>query len=64
MCGPASCFKDCDRYFVIRPGKNKNRISGDMAKKFNVPEEEISRILPPGESEIVKEVWSKDEPEE
>ena len=64
MCGPASCFKDCDRYYVIRPGKNKNRISGDMAKKFNVPEEEISRILPPGESEIVKEVWPKDEPEE
>ena len=49
MCGPASCFKDCERYFVIRPGKNKNHISGEMAKKFNVPEEEISRIMPPGE---------------
>ena len=64
MCGPASCFKDCEKYFVIRPGKNKNRISGDMAKRFNVPEEEISRILPPGESEIVKEVWPKDDESE
>lgn len=64
MCGPASCFKGCERYFVIRPGKNKNHISGEMAKKFNVPEEEISRIMPPGEIEIVKEVWPKEEPEE
>jgi len=63
MCGPASCFKDCERYFVIRPGKNKNRISGEMAKRFNVPEEEISRIMPPGESEIVREVWPKEDSE-
>lgn len=64
MCGPASCFKDCDKYMVIRPGKNKNRLSGEMAKRFNVPEEEISRILPPGEIEIVKEVWPKEDIEE
>ena len=64
MCGPASCFKDCEKYFVIRPGKNKNHISGEMAKRFAVPEEEISRILPPGESEIVREVWPKEETEE
>lgn len=63
MCGPASCFKDCEKYYVIRPGKNKNRISGDMAKRFNVPEEEISRILPPGESEIVKVVWPSEDSE-
>lgn len=61
MCGPASCFKDCDRYFVIRPGKGGSRKSAEMAKKFQVPEEEISRILPPGDIDIVKEVWPKDE---
>ena len=64
MCGPVTCFKDCEKYFVIRPGKNKNHISGDMAKRFTVPEEEISRILPPGESEIVREVWPKENPED
>lgn len=63
MCGPASCFKDCDRYFVIRPGKGGSRKSAEMAKKFQVPEEEISRILPPGDVEIVREVWPKDETE-
>ncbi len=65
MCGPGSCFNDCEKYIVIRPGKNKNgRLSGDIAKRFNVPEEEISRILPPGEIEIVREVWPKEEPDE
>ncbi len=63
MCGPAQCFKECEKYVIIRPGKNKNRVSGDLAKKFNVPEEEISRILPPGEIEIVKEEWPKEEQE-
>lgn len=58
MCGPAECFKDCDRYFVIRPGRGKGgRKSSEMAKRFQVPEEEISRILPPGDVEIVREVW-------
>jgi predicted ribosome quality control (RQC) complex YloA/Tae2 family protein len=62
MCGPAECFKDCERFMVIRPGKEKNgRITGDIAKRFNVPEEEISRIIPPGQIEIVREVWPKEE---
>ena len=30
-----------------------------MAKEFNVPEEEIARILPPGDIEIVKKVWAE-----
>lgn len=61
MCGPAECFKDCDRYFVIRPGRGKGgRKSSEMAKRFQVPEEEISRILPPGDVEIVREVWPVD----
>lgn len=61
MCGPESCFKDSDRYFVIRPGKGSTRKSAEMAKRFQVPEEEISRILPPGDVEIVREKWPKEE---
>ncbi len=61
MCGPAECFKDCDRFFIIRPGRGKGgRKSSEMAKRFQVPEEEISRILPPGDVEIVREVWPVD----
>ena len=37
---------------------------GVIAKKFNVPEEEISRSLPPGEIEIVREVWPKEDEED
>ncbi len=61
MCGPEQCFKDCEKMLIIRPAKNKTRLSGEMAKRFNVPEEEISRILPPGDIEIVREKWPKDE---
>jgi predicted ribosome quality control (RQC) complex YloA/Tae2 family protein len=61
MCGPEQCFKDCEKVLIIRPAKNKTRLSGEMAKRFNVPEEEISRILPPGDIEIVREKWPKDE---
>lgn len=66
MCGPSDCFPDCDRYMVIRPGKPKSgRKANEIAKRFDVPEEEISRILPPGDVEVVREVWPKpDEDEE
>ena len=61
MCGPEQCFKDCDRMLIIRPAKSKTRLTGEIAKRFNVPEEEISRILPPGDIEIVREKWPKEE---
>ncbi len=61
MCGPVECFANSDRYMVIRPGKNTGRKSNEMAKRFDVPEEEISRILPPGDFEIKSEVWPKPE---
>lgn len=61
MCGPVDCFKSSERYFVIRPGKKTGRMSNEMAKRFDVPEEEISRILPPGDVVIVREVWPKPE---
>ncbi|MBR2255693.1 MAG: NFACT family protein [Candidatus Methanomethylophilaceae archaeon] len=57
MCGPKEAFVDCTRYMTIVPGKGKaGRKSNEMAKFFNVPEEEISRILPPGDVEITRTV--------
>ncbi len=61
MCGPVECFGSSERYLVIRPGKKTGRMSNEMAKRFDVPEEEISRILPPGDFEISREVWPKPE---
>ena len=60
MCGPAECFEGCEKYVVIHPGRGKSgRKANELAKKFEVPEEEISRILPPGDVEVVREVWPK-----
>ena len=65
MCGPVECFGSSERYMVIRPGKKTGRMSNEMAKRFDVPEEEISRILPPGDFEVSREVWPKpEEPQE
>ncbi|MBO4798519.1 MAG: fibronectin-binding domain-containing protein, partial [Candidatus Methanomethylophilaceae archaeon] len=61
MCAPAECFPGCDRYMTIIPGRGKvGRKTNEIAKRFNVPEEEISRILPPGDVEITEIVWPKD----
>lgn len=59
MCAPVELVeKVCKRYFVVRPGRGKNKKTpGEIARAFEVPEEEISRILPPGDSEIVQKVW-------
>ena len=63
MCGPTELFKNCDKYLILNPGRGKSgRKSGEIAKEFSVPEEEISRILPPGDVEIVGRVWK--EPQE
>ena len=65
MCGPVECFASSDRYMVIVPGRGKSgRRSSEMAKRFQVPEEEISRILPPGDVEIAREVWPQEDPAE
>jgi len=59
MCGPVELFSDCKRYFILNPGRGKSgRKSGELAKEFQVPEEEISRILPPGDVEIIKKIWA------
>lgn len=65
MCGPVDCFGNCEKYIVIRPGKPKSgRRTNDIAKRFEVPEEEISRIVPPGDLEVVREIWPKPDTDE
>lgn len=65
MCGPVECFAQSEKYMVVRPGKPKSgRRTNDIAKRFDVPEEEVSRIVPPGDLEIVREVWPKPDEED
>ncbi|MDR1954543.1 MAG: NFACT family protein, partial [Candidatus Methanoplasma sp.] len=60
MCGPVGLFKDSQKYLILNPGRGKSgRRSGEIAKDFQVPEEEISRILPPGDVEIVDRIWNE-----
>jgi hypothetical protein len=59
MCGPPeSVSAISQKYMMIRPGRGKiGKKAAEIAKEFAVPEEEIARILPPGDIEIVKKVW-------
>ncbi len=54
MCGPMRAVEGkSSKYVVIAPGKtDRSKISSALSKSFQVPEEEISRILPPGNIEI------------
>ncbi len=58
MCGPLeSVSVRSERYAIIAPGKeDRSAVSGRLARSFEVPEEEISRILPPGNLEIRESV--------
>lgn len=58
MCGPKeSVIKHSKRYVIIAPGDgDRSKASAALAKELNVPEEEISRILPPGDLEIKERV--------
>jgi Predicted RNA-binding protein homologous to eukaryotic snRNP len=59
MCGPVELFEKCERYFILNPGRGKSgRKAGELAREFQVPEEEVSRILPPGDVEIIQKIWS------
>ena len=62
MCAPLeSMKKHSQKYFIIRPGRGKaGKTAAQMAKELQVPEEEVSRILPPGDSEIVSKVWPEE----
>jgi len=61
MCGPVDAVsKMSQRYVIIVPTKAKQKRNAELAKLFNVPEEEISRIVPPGDLDIVSKVWSEE----
>jgi len=60
MCGPMSAVASSKRYVVITPTKVKGKRNAELAKLFNVPEEEISRIIPPGDIEIVNKIWPEE----
>jgi hypothetical protein len=53
MCGPRSSIEPVSTKFVVLvPGRtDRNKMSALLSRAFNVPEEEISRILPPGDVE-------------
>jgi len=55
MCAPRQTAESmCQRVVMITPGKMKrNEFSSLLARIFRVPEEEISRILPPGDVEVI-----------
>ncbi|MCQ2056467.1 MAG: NFACT family protein [archaeon] len=63
MCGPLQSVRRLsDKYFVIHPRKDRTEKTASLiASEFQVPEEEVSRILPPGNSEIISKVWSESE---
>jgi hypothetical protein len=54
MCAPRESMTGrAGRWAVIVPGKTpRGKASASLARAFQVPEEEISRILPPGDLEI------------
>ena len=60
MCAPGRASGPIEAYVVIIPGKMA-RAEDFLAagQAFEVPEEEISRIMPPGDMEIVETVGIK-----
>jgi predicted ribosome quality control (RQC) complex YloA/Tae2 family protein len=62
MCGPVAAVERMStKYVIIAPTKAKGSKKNELAKLFGVPEEEISKIVPPGEIEIVNKVWPEEE---
>ena len=59
MCGPEDAVRSMSsKYFVIVPGRGKaGKTAAHMAKELGVPEEEVARIVPPGDCEIASKVW-------
>lgn len=66
MCGPVeSVTRLSSKYYMIHPGRGKAaKSTALMARELQVPEEEIARIIPPGDAEIVKRVWPAEVSEE
>ena len=63
MCAPIESVSSMSqKYMVIGPGRGKaGKKTAEIAKMFNVPEEEIARIIPPGDLEILRKVWPQEE---
>lgn len=57
MCAPLESIKaNCDIFFALRPGDNKpSDIAKKLKKDLNAPIDEIIRVMPSGNMEIVKE---------
>ncbi|MBI0584440.1 MAG: NFACT family protein [Methanomassiliicoccus sp.] len=65
MCGPLEAVQaHSSKYVVIEPGRKvRTKASAVLSRMFQVPEEEIARILPPGEVEIASTEGIEEEPE-
>ena len=57
MCGPESALAALTtEYYIIEPGDEKRTLfSRKLSDKYNVPIEEIDRVLPPGDIRLIKE---------
>lgn len=58
MAAPVDTIKaQSKRYVIIEPGDmDRGRLSSQLSKLFEVPEEEIARILPPGNVRLAQSV--------
>jgi predicted ribosome quality control (RQC) complex YloA/Tae2 family protein len=65
MAAPVDTIKAMSkRYIIIEPGETeKGKFSSQISKMFEVPEEEIARILPPGKSRLVQQVGMEEKKE-
>ena len=56
MCGPESALAALTtEYYIIEPGDEKRTLfSRKLSDKYNVPIEEIDRVLPPGDIRLIK----------
>jgi predicted ribosome quality control (RQC) complex YloA/Tae2 family protein len=65
MCGPLPAVQaHSSKYVVNRPSrKERGKTASMLSKMFEVPEEEVSRILPPGDAEVVSTEGIDEEPE-
>ncbi|UCG69942.1 MAG: NFACT family protein [Thermoplasmata archaeon] len=63
MCAPESAvITHCESYIVFAPGEmKKSDFSGRLREIFDVEQEEISRVLPPGDVKVLKMVGISEE---
>jgi predicted ribosome quality control (RQC) complex YloA/Tae2 family protein len=56
MCAPRECVSGrSTRYVIIEPGEG-GKVASELSRIFNVPEEEVARILPPGSSIVTERI--------